>query len=103
VTHFIRAWRQGEGQVFAGNAFMPHAFDLGEAFQKGLLAVLAVPARWADRELLPLLTLLAVPAQQAFQKLRTAFPSSPAKIKMYLSVPCAWCRQGGDALRKVNA
>lgn len=33
VTDFIRAWRQGEGQGSAGNAFMPLAFELGEAFQ----------------------------------------------------------------------
>ena len=33
VTDFIRAWRQGEGQGSAGNAFVPLAFDLGEAFQ----------------------------------------------------------------------
>ena len=33
VTDFIRAWRQGEGQGSAGNAFVPLAFELGEAFQ----------------------------------------------------------------------
>jgi len=33
VTDFIRAWRQGEGQVAAVNAFIPLAFELGEAFQ----------------------------------------------------------------------
>ena len=33
VTDFIRAWRQGEGQAAATNAFVPLAFELGEAFQ----------------------------------------------------------------------
>ena len=33
VTDFIRAWRQGEGQAAAVNAFIPLAFELGEAFQ----------------------------------------------------------------------
>ena len=33
VTDFIRAWRQGEGQVIATTAFVPLAFELGEAFQ----------------------------------------------------------------------
>lgn len=33
VTDFIRAWRQGEGQGAAVNAFVPLAFEHGEAFQ----------------------------------------------------------------------
>ena len=33
VTDFIRAWRQGEGQGAAVNAFIPLAFELGEAYQ----------------------------------------------------------------------
>lgn len=33
VTDFIRALRQGEGQGAAVNAFMPLAFELGEAYQ----------------------------------------------------------------------
>jgi len=33
VTDFIRAWRQGEGQAVSVNAFVPLAFELGEAFQ----------------------------------------------------------------------
>ena len=33
VTDFVRAWRQGEGQGAAVNAFVPLAFELGEAFQ----------------------------------------------------------------------
>ena len=33
VTDFIRAWRQDEGQTASVNAFVPLAFDLGEAFQ----------------------------------------------------------------------
>ena len=33
VTDFIRAWRQGEGQGAAVNAFVPLAFELGEAYQ----------------------------------------------------------------------
>ena len=33
VTDFIRAWRQGEGQSIATTAFVPLAFELGEAFQ----------------------------------------------------------------------
>lgn len=33
VTDFIRAWRQGEGQGAANNAFIPLAFALGEAYQ----------------------------------------------------------------------
>ena len=33
VTDFIRAWRQGEGQGTVVNAFVPLAFELGEAFQ----------------------------------------------------------------------
>ena len=33
VTDFIRAWRQSEGQGAAVNAFVPLAFELGEAFQ----------------------------------------------------------------------
>lgn len=33
VTDFIRAWRQGEGQGAATNAFIPLAFALGEAYQ----------------------------------------------------------------------
>ena len=33
VTDFIRAWRQGEGQSIAKTAFVPLAFELGEAFQ----------------------------------------------------------------------
>jgi hypothetical protein len=33
VTDFIRAWRQGEGQAAVANAFVPLAFELGEAFQ----------------------------------------------------------------------
>jgi len=33
VTDFIRAWRLGEGQGAAVNAFVPLAFELGEAFQ----------------------------------------------------------------------
>ena len=32
LTDFIRAWRQGEGQGAAMNAFVPLAFELGEAF-----------------------------------------------------------------------
>jgi hypothetical protein len=33
VTDFIRAWRQAEGQGAAVNAFIPLAFELGEAYQ----------------------------------------------------------------------
>src|SRR5450631_869477 len=33
VTDFIRAWRLGEGQAVSVNAFVPLAFELGEAFQ----------------------------------------------------------------------
>ena len=33
LTDFVRAWRQGEGQGAAMNAFVPLAFELGEAFQ----------------------------------------------------------------------
>ena len=33
VTDFIRQWRRGAGQAVAGNAFVPLAFELGEAFQ----------------------------------------------------------------------
>ena len=33
VTDFIRAWRQGEGQSIATTAFVPLAFELGEAFE----------------------------------------------------------------------
>ena len=33
VTDFVRAWRLGEGQGAAMNAFVPLAFELGEAFQ----------------------------------------------------------------------
>ena len=33
VTDFVRAWRQGEGQSIATTAFVPLAFELGEAFQ----------------------------------------------------------------------
>jgi transposase len=33
VTDFIRAWRQDEGQAAVANAFIPLAFELGEAYQ----------------------------------------------------------------------
>jgi len=33
VTDFVRAWRQGEGQSISTKAFVPLAFELGEAFQ----------------------------------------------------------------------
>jgi len=33
VTDFVRAWRQGEGQSVSTNAFVPLAFELGEAYQ----------------------------------------------------------------------
>ena len=33
LTDFIRAWRQRAGQSVAKNAFVPLAFELGEAFQ----------------------------------------------------------------------
>ena len=33
VTDFIRQWRQGEGQGVLTKAFVPLAFELGEAFQ----------------------------------------------------------------------
>jgi hypothetical protein len=33
VTDFVRAWRQGEGQSASIKAFVPLAFELGEAFQ----------------------------------------------------------------------
>jgi transposase len=33
VTDFVRAWRQGEGQSILVKAFVPLAFELGEAFQ----------------------------------------------------------------------
>ncbi len=33
VTDFIRAWRLGEGQAVSTHAFVPLAFELGEAFQ----------------------------------------------------------------------
>ena len=33
VTDFIRSWRQGEGQAVTVNAFVPLAFELGEAYQ----------------------------------------------------------------------
>ena len=33
VTDFIRAWRQAEGQSLSANAFVPLAFELGEAYQ----------------------------------------------------------------------
>ena len=33
VTDFVRAWRQGEGQSITTTAFVPLAFELGEAFQ----------------------------------------------------------------------
>jgi hypothetical protein len=32
LTDFIRAWREGEGQAAQSTAFMPLAFELGEAF-----------------------------------------------------------------------
>ena len=31
VTDFVRAWRQGEGQSISTTAFVPLAFELGEA------------------------------------------------------------------------
>ena len=33
VTDFVRAWRRGEEQSVAANAFVPRVFELGEAFQ----------------------------------------------------------------------
>src|SRR3974390_2765135 len=33
VTDFVRAWRAGEGQGLKAKAFVPLAFELGEAFQ----------------------------------------------------------------------
>jgi transposase len=33
VTDFVRAWRQGEGQSVSAKAFVPLAFELGEAYQ----------------------------------------------------------------------
>ncbi len=33
VTDFVRAWRQDQGKAVAANAFVPLAFELGEAFQ----------------------------------------------------------------------
>jgi transposase len=33
LTDFIRAWRAGEGQAASVHAFVPMAFELGEAFQ----------------------------------------------------------------------
>jgi hypothetical protein len=33
LTDFIRAWRAGEGQALNTTAFVPLAFELGEAFQ----------------------------------------------------------------------
>ena len=33
VTDFVRAWRQGEGQLVSTNAFVPLLFELGEAYQ----------------------------------------------------------------------
>lgn len=33
VTDFIRVWRQTEDQAASANAFIPLAFELGEAFQ----------------------------------------------------------------------
>jgi transposase len=33
LTDFIRAWREGEGQAVNAKAFVPLAFELGEAFQ----------------------------------------------------------------------
>jgi|GEM_PF-941248 len=33
VTDFIRAWREGKGQAISVNAFVPLAFEFGEAFQ----------------------------------------------------------------------
>ena len=33
VTDFVRAWRQGEGQSISAKAFVPLAFELGQAFQ----------------------------------------------------------------------
>ncbi len=33
VTDFVRSWRQGEGQSISAKAFVPLAFELGEAFQ----------------------------------------------------------------------
>ena len=33
VTDFVRAWRHGEGQSISTTAFVPLAFELGEAFQ----------------------------------------------------------------------
>jgi len=33
LTDFIRAWREGEGQALKTKAFVPLAFELGEAFQ----------------------------------------------------------------------
>ena len=33
VTDFIRAWREREGQAVVASAFIPLAFELGEAYQ----------------------------------------------------------------------
>jgi transposase len=33
VTDFVRAWRLGQGQSVSSNAFVPLAFELGEAYQ----------------------------------------------------------------------
>lgn len=33
VTDVVRAWRQGEGHSVSSNAFVPLAFELGEAYQ----------------------------------------------------------------------
>jgi transposase len=33
LTDFVREWRQGEGRAGSANAFVPLAFELGEAFQ----------------------------------------------------------------------
>jgi transposase len=33
VTDFVRAWRRGEGQSVSANAFVPLAFELGEAYR----------------------------------------------------------------------
>jgi transposase len=90
VTDFVRAWRQGEGHSVSTTAFVPLAFELGEAFQFDWSEEGLVVGGIYYRMQVSHLKLTAVPA-----------PESAATALQVLTPPLANTERY-DSLRMVN-
>ncbi len=86
VTDFVRAWREGEGQAAARTAFVPLAFEWGDAYQFDWSEEGVVVGGVYYRAQVAHLTLCARPATTGSTTCRWC-NASPARCAMALRSP----------------